>query len=158
MLCYLHEPKPYRLSNRDRQLFAVACCRRVWDRLDGVSRSLVELAEQCAHGAADLETCENAYEALKSSSPENIFAAYAAVGALMCRDDAFSSIFMDQPATDAAYRFVTSAAICCAMLVGEVVPHALHPNAVWDAAGLQERAAQCELLRGIVGDPTRSSA
>jgi hypothetical protein len=153
MLRYLHEPKPYRLSSRDRQRFAIACCRRVWDRLDGVSRSVVEVADQYANGVADLEACRTVYTALQASPPANVLAAYAALGALMCPDDAFSANFMSQPAADAAYRFVTSAAICSAALVGSVVPHGLHPEAVWDVLGRQERASQCELLRRIVGDP-----
>jgi hypothetical protein len=84
-------------------------------------------------------------------------AAYAALGALMCRDDGVWAHFTSQPATDAAYRFVDSSAICFAALVGEVAPHALDPNAVWNAAGRQERAAQRELLRGIAGEPAQSS-
>jgi hypothetical protein len=155
MLRFLHDPKPYRLSSLDRQRFAVACCRRVWDRLDALSRRLVEVAEQYANGRADLQECRTLYEALRASPPANTLAAYAALGALMCPDDAFSYHFMYQPAADAAYRFVVSSAICSAALVGSVVPHGWHPEAVWDAAGSQERAAQCDILRRIVTDPFR---
>jgi hypothetical protein len=155
LLRYLHEPKPYRLSSQHRQMFAVACCRRVWDRLDRLSQRVVEVAERYAQGQADIAACREVYRALKASPPENVIAAYAALGTLMCPTDGFSGEFMSQAASDAAYRFVRSAAASSAMLVGSVVPHALHSQAAWDAAGKAERAAQCELLRAIVGNRWR---
>ena len=106
LLRYLHQPTPYRLSSRDRQMFGVAFCRRVWERLDQLSQKVVEVAERYAEGQADLDACREVYQALRISPPENVIGAYAALGALMCPTDAFSSEFMSQSAADAAYRFV----------------------------------------------------
>src|SRR5690349_8580990 len=53
-----------RMTDRQRLLFCVECCRRVWNLLtDGRLRQLVELAEDCADGKinrAELQAAANA--------------------------------------------------------------------------------------------------
>jgi hypothetical protein len=48
---YMLNARAERISDRKLRLFAVACCRRVWDRLpEGRHRDVVDLAERHAEG------------------------------------------------------------------------------------------------------------
>jgi hypothetical protein len=60
MIRFLEEQQS---NHRRLQLFACACCRRVWDllRLDG-ARRVVELAEACADGEASAAELEAAHD------------------------------------------------------------------------------------------------
>src|SRR5262249_49857984 len=62
MLAFLRDGG--RASERKLRLFAVACCRRIWDfLLDGRSREAVEVGEWYADGLADREQLVRATQA-----------------------------------------------------------------------------------------------
>jgi hypothetical protein len=55
------ERKP---SHRKMRLYSVACCRRIWDLLDGACRGAVETAEQFADGLVSCEELRAVEQAL----------------------------------------------------------------------------------------------
>jgi hypothetical protein len=120
-------------EGRKLRLFACACCRRIWPLLsDPRSRSAVETAEQFAEGRAPRA---------------ELFAAWVAAGQAAEEVEAFGE----------AFRWAAGAALAAA---------SAEAWAAWGAAwataaarqratgsGAAERAAQCDLLRDIFGNP-----
>jgi hypothetical protein len=51
-----------KVSERKARLFTVACCRRIWDVLDGESRTAVEAAEGYSDGVCDAAVLRRAYD------------------------------------------------------------------------------------------------
>jgi hypothetical protein len=129
---------------RKWRLFAVACCRRVWDGLtDPRSRRAVEAAERHADGLATDDELAQAWRAAWDASLE-----------------------IPEP-QDPARRAAAEAARACAWPVEEMTADEAF-KAAWFAAftttGLPartmgaERSAQCALLRDLLGNPFRPVA
>ncbi len=117
---------------RKLRLFAVACCRCVWDRLSDASRRAVEVAEQYADGGAVLRELDE-------------------VGDLPGRrseDPAVSVTFRD------AFKAASGASAYAAGWVIDLVPSMWG----WEIAFAAERARHACLLREIVGNPFRPAS
>jgi hypothetical protein len=125
MLDFLRESgKP---SERKLRLFAVACCRRAWDRLDADGRAVVEASERLADGAA--------------SAAEVMAAVWASRG---CLDiDARSAV---DAAAVGAWRLAAAllAAVCSRRFGTASCP--ADPSALD-----RERLVQADLLRCVFG-------
>jgi hypothetical protein len=134
------EGHPLHLSERKLRLFAVACCRRVFGLLpNAATRNLVETCELHADGLA---TAEEMYEAMDRACPSVFFrrktprtlareAARSAVGVV---EFSFASL-------------QSTLAVCAASYTAEAVGLARPGDEE------QERQAQADLLRDVVGDP-----
>jgi hypothetical protein len=167
MLAFLHDRGG--VGERKLRLFAVGCCRRVWQMLtDERSRQAVEVAEQFADGAVTLEELRQAHAA----------AGWAA-------DDAFeSAIPEDLPdemicwahevgsdagaAAHAAHRASATRTADVGAVIDDAargVAHVASPlrlDAIrWDdsparqAAKARDRGAQADLLRDLFGNAFR---
>jgi hypothetical protein len=79
------DPAPMVLSFSDRgserklQLFAVACCRRIWDFLGDVDRWIVELVEESADCQVDYEVVRPLRRSQGGGKPTQTVWAYYAV-------------------------------------------------------------------------------
>jgi hypothetical protein len=116
-----------RTDPRIFRAFAVACCRRLGDRLDAAARHAVEVAAEFADGRA---------------TPADLDAARATLGSLVAAEAAQAAWYCVW--RDPAIAARNAAWYAAAATVGRRAPHA-----VWTA----ERAAQAALLRQLVGDP-----
>jgi hypothetical protein len=129
--------KCQRHQGKDRQLrlFACACARRAWDRLDGTAREAIELAERFADGAASGEELEVAYGTALEAWADAGHAWMAVVGTGLA--------VLNQSASRAALY---------------VSDHA--PEVNWRAGTVSrkkgktaERQAQLALFRDVIGNP-----
>lgn len=130
------------------QLFAVACCRRIWHLLtDERSRRGVEIAERFADGQASKEdrraglwAAHEVFMEAKGQERFNSKAPYAPVA--MVAFAASSASGMDTEAEAAR-----CAAASLAYRAGA------YNSDSWRAAFQAERAVQCDLLREVFGKP-----
>ena len=129
-----------RAHERKLRLFAVACCRRVWNALHGPgSRGAVEVAERYADGTADdVELLVARTAAEREINPE-----------------AFDR---ENPAYWVAHSPMT-VQVC---LYSAGWADSLAPDAPWladssehESARAVERASQAEILREVFGNPFR---
>jgi hypothetical protein len=61
-------------SNRKMRLFAIACCRQIWQFLNGESRAAVEVMERYLEGQATLEELEDVHRHLSDEGLTNLAA------------------------------------------------------------------------------------
>jgi hypothetical protein len=136
------ERHPLNLSERKLRLFAVACCRRVWHLLpDAATRRLVEACELYADGLA---SADEMYRAMgRANSPIYL---RRRTPRTLARQAARSAVGEWEPSFSSAKA---SAAICAASYAAEAAG-LLRPGGEAD-----ERQAQADLLRDIVGDPLK---
>ena len=137
-----------RLSGREKWLFATACCRRVWHLMhDDRSRRTIEVRERYADGLVTNAELEDAIGAAALARNE-------AKAFLRDRDlsepfDQYGAEFGPVwAAAAAATNWITAVAFSAnAASCG--------PAAERRATLASERAAQCGLLRDVVGNPFR---
>jgi hypothetical protein len=122
--CMVEEVLP-RASKRKMRLFAVACCRRIWDRLsDEPSRRAVETSERYADGLASRKELMASRKAMLAGKSFNSIS----------RPDLFAASSASRPQIVPKW-------------IAWLVRNAGDPN--------QEAMAQRELLHDIFGNPFR---
>jgi len=77
-------------SHRKLRLFAVACCRRVWDCLDDLGHGAVEMAELFADGLAGTEEMRSARLACKTAGGRAVWYAAASDPFIAARNTVLS--------------------------------------------------------------------
>jgi hypothetical protein len=131
--------------DRKLRLFMVACCRRVWDAFevyeeDWGRQEAVVVAEELADGLADEEQREDAFGELTDGSPHR--------GADCCSNAAVGEF--DEPDAAVGWSIIAT---------DEAALRAVRED-YENSTEIQkaERAVQADLLRCIVGDPSRGGA
>lgn len=89
--------KSGRVSDRKLRLFAVACSRRMWDWIDALGRSAVDVAENYADGLAGPEELRAARLACRSAGGQAAWYAAATNPAIAARNAARSTRLLLKP-------------------------------------------------------------
>jgi hypothetical protein len=154
-------------SDRKWRLFAVACCRRIWENMiDKRSREAVDVAERLADRLASKQDCSKAFsdagvaaeDALIAHAPPDCL---DRSGSPIIRVEGFTEIDVAEAAAEAAQCTVyppespSIEATCMALSItpsytADVV-YALHGFS--DTARREEEIEQCRLVRDILGNP-----
>jgi hypothetical protein len=129
-------------SGRKFRLFAVACCRRLWELLDENGRRAVEAAEGFADGLTDAsELRDAAIRAHRRVDDFHVGVNLGGHGVVLTRDLA---------ASEAVF-------IACSTLCGSIGSGWVAQLAVSALGNPAESVIQCHLLRDIIGSPFRLS-
>jgi hypothetical protein len=139
MLTFLRE----KVSSRKLQLFACACCRRIWNLLsDGRSQPLVEAVEQHVDGLATVFDVSSACEVHESAySAYDFKAPWYAAG------------YASSPTHFAETARAAAQAVACAAWWDSIPEDDPIVRVIESAASHAEAEAQCKIVLDIFGDP-----
>jgi hypothetical protein len=132
---------------RKVRLYALACCRRIWDRLDDATRALVLAAEQYSDGGSSGSDLLGASRLLKEQGPPYPSVGWHAVRAAI--DDAYPHGLEPDGEYSLGQALEVSRNVTRSLLspTQETVDYWERPE--WKA----EAAGQAALVRGIFGNP-----
>ena len=138
-------------SDRKLRLFAVACCRRIWESMSDVrSRSVVLVAERFVDGLAAADELQAAYEQARAADSD----IYAKGG----NQYASTAVLGLQPSLN--LRCVTNDVFNCLTLCDERLNTVAHDEARFNdlLARLEadEWRTQSRLLHDVFGNPFRT--
>jgi hypothetical protein len=151
MLVYLEALPAF--TGRKARLFAVACCRRYWDRLDERCRGTIEVAERFADRRANTQELLDAWQGLSGVKKHVERAAWS------------SAWPVNNGMADASAHCAASwaSAFTSWMMAGTAhknsgcpAPKSCHlddQSPAWKSGYAAEQAAQAAVLRDLLGNP-----
>jgi hypothetical protein len=151
-------------SNRKLRLFALACCRRVWDWLGERSRRAIEMMERYLEGRASDEELLLVMDGAREDWLDEFGTHHPSTAAYCATDMSYSDAY--HAATGAAAEVLE--AVRCEAMVRKTIslrgwPPAPDPSeevpaacrGAGEDARMLEQAEQCHLLRDIFHGPRR---
>jgi hypothetical protein len=165
MLEFLRTQRTRTTSDRKMRLFAVACCRRVWDLLGEPSRHALEVLERHLDGAA---ADEELWSAIRDAEQDwfgqwEFYPPTDAARAALTFRNTIPLVAALRTAEEVAEGVRCEAAASIGPALGWWPPPQMPDPAilqmrvaVGDRTLTAERAAQCQLLRDIFHGPCRA--